>query len=279
MRIVSVVSEHASHTFRIALVTTFHAPDCMVPRKRVDNVIRSIAMPRNRFGCDARPRATILETGALKQMAAVPIEPNRPFRARGKRPPVAAPLQEVRRRRMRTPQASEEGTVQRIAVFRALQFGDLLCAVPVLRALRRAHPHAHVTLIGLPSAEAFAHRFRHYIDDWMDFPGSAALPEQEPRAGRLPAFFAGARARRFDLALQLHGSGAHTNAIVRMLGARRSCGFRPGNSDTVDDDDFLPWPEDGSEIERLLRLVDHLGIERQGRSLEFPIGEDERRNW
>jgi len=173
---------------------------------------------------------------------------------------------------------SDDG-VQRIAVFRALQLGDLLCAVPALRALRRAHPQAHITLIGLPSAEAFAHRFRHYIDDWIDFPGSAALPEQEPGAGRLPAFFAEARARRFDLALQLHGSGAHTNGIVRLLGAKRTCGFRPGGSEAIDDDDFLSWPEDGSEIERLLRLVDHLGIERQGRSLEFPIGEDERRNW
>lgn len=179
--------------------------------------------------------------------------------------------------------ATRASDALRIAVFRALQLGDLLCAVPVLRALRCAYPRAHVTLIGLPSAEAFVQRFDRYLDDWLEFPGAPGLPEQTPRGELLPAFFAEARARRFDLALQLHGSGERTNAIVRMMGARRSCGFVPARS--VDDGvegaggDFVRWPEDGPEVERLLRLVDHLGIERRGHALEFPIREDERRAW
>jgi ADP-heptose:LPS heptosyltransferase len=168
---------------------------------------------------------------------------------------------------------------QRIAVFRALQLGDLLCAVPVLRALRHAHPRAHVTLIGLPSSAAFARRFDGYIDDWLGFPGATGLREQSPDGARLPAFFAEARARRFDLALQLHGSGERTNGIVRMIGARRSCGFAPAHGVDSAGDDFVRWPEEVSEVERLLRLVDHLGIERRGSELEFPMGEDERRAW
>ncbi len=168
---------------------------------------------------------------------------------------------------------------QRIAVFRALQLGDLLCAVPVLRALRRGYPHAHVTLVGLPSCEAFARRFDRYVDDWLAFPGARGLPEQPPAGARLPGFFAEARARRFDLALQLHGSGERTNGIVRMMGARRSCGFAPTHGVVEAGADFVAWPEDGSEIERLLRIVDHLGIERCGSELEFPVSEHERRAW
>ncbi|HEY0878050.1 MAG TPA: glycosyltransferase family 9 protein [Zeimonas sp.] len=193
--------------------------------------------------------------------------------------PAAISLRDGRRRTADAP-TTGDAEVRRIAVFRALQLGDMLCAVPALRALRHRYPQAQVTMIGLPSCAWFAHRFAHYVDDWLDFPGAPALPEQAPRSALLPAFFAEARARRFDLALQLHGSGERTNGIVRLLGARRTCGFTPpGASADGGGGGFVRWPEEGSEIERLLRLVDHLGIARQGRSLEFPIEEQERQNW
>jgi ADP-heptose:LPS heptosyltransferase len=164
-----------------------------------------------------------------------------------------------------------------IAVVRALQLGDLLCAVPSLRALRRALPRARVTLVGLPWARAFAARFSRYVDEFLALPGYPGLPEIEADVRRLPRFLADAQARRFDLAIQLHGSGAHVNSLAAMLGARRSAGFFVPGEWCPDPSSYVPWPEKGSEVRRLAALISALGARVDDESLEFPLTEEDER--
>jgi ADP-heptose:LPS heptosyltransferase len=167
----------------------------------------------------------------------------------------------------------------RIAVFRALQLGDLLCAVPALRALRAAAPQAHVTLIGLRGAADFVRRFRHLLDDLLVFPGRTGFPEQTARTGEWAGFIAAARARSFDLAIQLHGSGELSNAVVMQLGARRGAGFRPTNEHAQAaalTETFIPWTGAQPEVLRWLALMHFLGAPDRGASLELPIDDAER---
>lgn len=159
---------------------------------------------------------------------------------------------------------------QRVAVFRALQLGDMLCAVPALRALRRALPEARVTLVGLPGAADFVARFPTLIDELLPFPGWPGMPEQPPEPSAWPAFLAAARSRRFDLAIQLHGSGALTNTLLPTLAAARYAGFVPTDAQPPSPD-FISWPEHLPEILRYTALVEHLGAPVEDITLSFPL--------
>lgn len=159
---------------------------------------------------------------------------------------------------------------EQIALLRALQLGDLLCAVPALRAIRHARPAARITLIGLPWASDFVARIP-YVDDFMEFPGFPGLPERRPDLAKLEAFLAEAQARRFDLAIQMHGSGVLTNQLIALLGARRCAGFHLPGQPSPNPRTFLPWSDELPEIRRLLALTEHLGMPSRGEMLELPI--------
>ncbi|MBK4735591.1 glycosyltransferase family 9 protein [Noviherbaspirillum pedocola] len=168
------------------------------------------------------------------------------------------------------------GRLERIAVFRALQLGDLLVTVPALRALRMAAPRAEITLVGLPWARGFAQRYAHLIDGFLEFPGFPGLPETEPRLDALPDFYRAAQGKRFDLALQMHGSGALTNPLMVAMGARRNAGYMPSGGWQPDAGSFLDWRSDEHEVLRYLRLLEALGAPPQGQHLEFPITAEDR---
>ena len=158
-----------------------------------------------------------------------------------------------------------------IAVFRPLQLGDLLCAVPALRALRHRWPAARVTLIGLPWAREFVARFPAYLDDFMAFRGFPGLSGRgfEPRA--VVRFLREAQQRQFDLALQLHGSGELSNPLVALFGARRLGGYFRAGQYCPDATSFLPWRDDEHETERGVRLLAALGAPPRGAELEAPV--------
>lgn len=165
--------------------------------------------------------------------------------------------------------------IKKIAVFRALQLGDMLCAIPAIRALRHAYPNAEITLIGLPWAKSFTERFSNYFDSFISFAGYPGLPEQPLNPENITKFLGDVQEYKFDLAIQMQGNGSVINPLVELFGARYTAGFSTEGHYAPDNGLFMPYPDFGSEIERHILLMEFLGIGSQGIELEFPLSEND----
>jgi ADP-heptose:LPS heptosyltransferase len=159
-------------------------------------------------------------------------------------------------------------TIKKIGIFRALQLGDMLCSVPAIRSLRSAYPESEIVLIGLPWAAGFVKRFDRYVDRFMRFPGYPGLPEQPFISEDYDAFQKVMRDEGFDLILQMQGNGTIVNEMLSTWGSGSVAGFCPEQPGSPL---FLKYPEHIHEINRHLKLMEHLGIAIQGTHLEFPI--------
>ncbi len=121
-----------------------------------------------------------------------------------------------------------------VLVLRALGLGDLLTVVPALRGLRRARPADRLVLA---TAAALAPLARHTgaVDEVIDARPLAALP---------------ARAAGAALAVNLHGRGPQSTALLRATGPERLISYGV----------TARWRPDEHEVARWCRLLDEAGV-------------------
>ena len=151
-----------------------------------------------------------------------------------------------------------------VAIFRALNLGDLLCATPAFRAIRAARPGAHIALIAQDWSSELVRRLDYYLDEHITFPGYPGLPEAAASIVEADAFCEGMRSRRFDLVLQMHGSGTNTNAIIARFGARDLGGYYPPGGPRPPAGTFIPYPGGLPEPHRHLALAEAAGFPSLG---------------
>src|SRR5690606_36514084 len=164
--------------------------------------------------------------------------------------------------------------VRSVAVFGPLNLGDILCAVPRLQALSRRLPHARITLVGLAAAQPVLRFFPDLVDELVEFPGDDAFPEKEVDTHALPGFYHSMRKRRFDVAIQLHGSGGRSNAIVQKMEPAQWVGFVP-DAGAAEPGRLMPWPDDRHEVHRYLALLEYIGIPAHDDRYELRVGTDD----
>jgi ADP-heptose:LPS heptosyltransferase len=146
----------------------------------------------------------------------------------------------------------------RIAVLRATALGDLLFALPALESLRAAYPDAEIVLL----ARGWHARFLEGRPAPVD--RVVALPEGIPPDGAsgLPVaersrVLRGLREEGWDVAIQLHGGGRHSNPVVRALGARVCAGSQAPDAPPLDRS--IPYVYYQPEVFRNLEVVGLLG--------------------
>jgi ADP-heptose:LPS heptosyltransferase len=139
--------------------------------------------------------------------------------------------------------------VARIAVLRANRIGDLVFSLPALDALRARFPDAEIVLLGRAwHAELLGSRPSPV--DRVELVPPGVLDGTD--AGARTAFVERMRAERFDLAIQMHGGGRHSNPVVRAV-APFAVGMRAPDAEPLDR--WIPYVYHQHEILRYLDVV------------------------
>ncbi len=158
--------------------------------------------------------------------------------------------------------------IRKIAVLRANAIGDYIFTLPALDALRAAYPDAEIVLLGQEWHAGFINGRPGPVDRVAVVPpskGVSFLAEGEAEIQENPAeldrFFAGQVEEGYDLAVQLHGGGRHSNPFIRRLGAKLTVGLK--TPDAVPLDRWIPYIYFQPEILRFLEVVSLVGASPQ----------------
>ncbi len=150
--------------------------------------------------------------------------------------------------------------VRRLAVLRANGVGDYVVAEPALAALRAAYPDAEITLLGAAHTRPLVEDRPGPCDRYVQVPLTRGVrvgnaPDASPEV--LEAWCARQRAESYDLAVQLHGGGRNSNALLLRLGARHTAGAATG--DAPKPDRWVPYTSYQHDTLRWLEVVATVG--------------------
>ena len=153
--------------------------------------------------------------------------------------------------------------VRKIAILRANGLGDFIFALPALQALRYAYPQAEIVLLAKDWHAAFLKDRPGPIGRVIPIPAvkGVGVDPDDPNFIEDPEeqeqFFADMHAENFDLAVQIHGGGRHSNPFLLRLNARMTIGLK--TPDAAPLDRWVPYVYFQSEILRYLEVVSLAG--------------------
>src|SRR5262245_37412614 len=149
---------------------------------------------------------------------------------------------------------------RRVALLKPSALGDVVHSLPVLSALRRRYPSAHLTWVVNAAYEPLLRGHPH-LDEVLPFDRGAARAGWGAAVRAVAGFFAELRRRRFDLVIDLQGL-LRSGLMASATGAPRRVGLggaREGARWFYTD--VVPVPEPGSThaVDRYWLVAQALG--------------------
>ncbi len=166
------------------------------------------------------------------------------------------------------------------------QLGDMLCAVPMLRALRSAFPSAYIALMASP-LNYDVMRNNKYVDDVMKYDKSEFLGRGLNGLGNLRKFISVLRLGKFELAVvpSTVSTSFTSGLLARLSGARTRIGAASLNGAENPSSFFfnvpieLDWRATPHRHQTLrnLDILQPLGCSTGDVSVEVTLTDDERK--
>lgn len=160
------------------------------------------------------------------------------------------------------PVSAAFAAVERIAVLRGGGLGDLFFALPAIAALAHTYPQASITLLGTPIHAALLRDRPGPVDEVVVLPYAEGVrprpaTQEHDDADEIARFHERMRARSFDLAVQVHGGGRHSNGFLLELGARHTIGTATSDAPALER--IVPYHYYQHEVLRALEVVGTAG--------------------
>ncbi|MCL5784320.1 MAG: glycosyltransferase family 9 protein [Patescibacteria group bacterium] len=150
---------------------------------------------------------------------------------------------------------------KKIAILRASGLGDFIFALPALSALKETFPKAEIIYLGKVWHQTFLSKRKSPVNRVIVIPPVAGVGMKEfyiNDSHQLEKFFAKMQKEKFDLAIQMHGGGRHSNPFLLNLGAKLTIGTQ--TSDALPLNRTISYQYYQNEYLRWLEVVSLAGV-------------------
>ena len=171
--------------------------------------------------------------------------------------------------------------VEKILIFRTGNIGDIICAVPAIKAVRDNYPNAHITLLSSPG-EMGTLGAKELLSR-ADFLDDLAIYHKDNTRSIKSIFnlVQNVRKSRFDLFIEFPQNLEKFRLVRNMIfakivGAKYAFGFQADSFVSLGrlQSQYLRFE---SEAERLLGIVKQEGLKTDRVSFSLPVSEEDRR--